>query len=46
MGGKVGKEAALGSCVQKGIACEDLKPVLRDLMIEHFAAKPKEEKMV
>ncbi|PSB13335.1 ferredoxin--nitrite reductase [filamentous cyanobacterium CCP2] len=42
MGGKVGKDAVLGSCVQKGIPCDDLKPVLRDLMIEHFAAKPKE----
>ena len=46
MGGKVGKDAHLGSCVQKGIPCEDLKPVLRELLIEHFAAKPKEEAMV
>jgi ferredoxin-nitrite reductase len=46
MGGKVGKDAALGSCVQKGIPCDDLKPVLRDLMIEHFDAKPREEAMV
>lgn len=43
MGGKVGKEAQLGSCVYKGIACEDLQPVLRDLLINHFAAKPKQE---
>jgi len=28
MGGKVGKDAHLGSCVQKGIPCEDLKSVL------------------
>jgi ferredoxin-nitrite reductase len=41
MGGKVGKDAHLGTCVQKGIPCEDLKPVLRDLLIEHFAAQPK-----
>jgi ferredoxin-nitrite reductase len=46
MGGKVGKDAVLGSCVQKGIACDDLKPVLRDLMIEHFDAKPREETMI
>jgi ferredoxin-nitrite reductase len=39
MGGKVGKDAHLGSCVMKGIPCEDLKPVLRDLMIEHFGAR-------
>jgi ferredoxin-nitrite reductase len=46
MGGKVGKDAQLGSCVQKGIACEDLKPVLRDLLIEQFGAKPKQEAVV
>ncbi|MBE9129294.1 MULTISPECIES: ferredoxin--nitrite reductase [unclassified Coleofasciculus] len=41
MGGKVGKDAQLGTCVQKGIACDDLLPVLRNLLIEHFEAKPK-----
>ena len=40
MGGKVGKDAKLGTCVQKGIACSDLKSVLRDLLIEQFGAKP------
>ncbi|WP_414564006.1 MULTISPECIES: ferredoxin--nitrite reductase [unclassified Anabaena] len=39
MGGKVGKDAHLGECVQKGIPCEDLQPVLRDLLIQHFGAK-------
>ncbi len=39
MGGKVGKDAHLGSCVQKGIPCEDLTPVLRELLIEHFGAR-------
>jgi ferredoxin-nitrite reductase len=46
MGGKVGKEAQLGTCVQKGIPCEDLQPVLRDLLIQHFAAKPRQEALV
>ncbi|NES04936.1 MAG: ferredoxin--nitrite reductase, partial [Okeania sp. SIO2F4] len=41
MGGKVGKDAQLGSCVQKGIPCEDLKPILRNLLIENFGAQPK-----
>jgi ferredoxin-nitrite reductase len=41
LGGKVGKDAHLGTCVQKGIPCEDLKPVLRDLLIQQFGAKPK-----
>ena len=43
MGGKVGKDAHLGSCVRKGIPCEDLMPILRELLIENFGAKPKEE---
>lgn len=43
MGGKVGKDAHLGTCVQKGIACDDLKPLLRNLLIEQFGAKPKGE---
>ena len=41
MGGKVGKDAALGECVQKRVACEDLKPLLRDLLIEKFGAQPR-----
>lgn len=46
MGGKVGKDAHLGSCVQKGIACEDLKPILRQLLIEQFGARPRQEAVV
>ena len=41
MGGKVGKDAHLGTCVQKGIACDDLPEVLRGLLIENFGAKPR-----
>ncbi len=41
MGGKVGKDAHLGTCVEKGIACDDLQVRLRDLLIEQFGAKPK-----
>ncbi|MCX7596954.1 MAG: ferredoxin--nitrite reductase [Fischerella sp.] len=46
MGGKVGKDAHLGTCVQKGVPCEDLQPVLQDLLIKHFGAKPKQEALV
>jgi ferredoxin-nitrite reductase len=46
MGGKVGKDAQLGTCVQKGIACEDLKPLLQNLLIEQFGAKPKQEAVI
>ena len=41
MGGKVGHEAELGKRVTKGIPCDDLEPVLRDLLIEHFGATSK-----
>lgn len=42
MGGKVGKEAQLGTCVTKGIPCEDLLPVLQELLISHFGARLRE----
>jgi ferredoxin-nitrite reductase len=42
MGGKVGKDAHLGTCVMKSIPCEDLKPVVRDLLIQHFGAQLKD----
>ena len=41
MGGTVGKDAHLGTCVQKSIPCEDLKPVLRQLLVDNFGAVPK-----
>lgn len=41
MGGKVGKDAKLGSCVQKGIPCEDLPDVLRQILIDQFGATVK-----
>ncbi|MBD2058599.1 ferredoxin--nitrite reductase [Oculatella sp. FACHB-28] len=43
MGGKVGKNAHLGTCVMKSVPCDDLKPVLRNLLVEHFGAQLKEE---
>jgi ferredoxin-nitrite reductase len=43
MGGKVGKEARLGTCVTKSVPCEDLQPILHNLLIEHFGAKPKNQ---
>ncbi len=42
MGGKVGKDAQLGTAVEKGIACDDLKSKLRNLLIEKFDAQLKE----
>jgi ferredoxin-nitrite reductase len=43
MGGKVGKEAVLGTCVMKAVPCNELKPVLRDLLIQHFNGRLKED---
>ncbi len=40
MGGTVGKDAHLGTCVQKSIPCEDLKPVLHQLLVDKFGAVP------
>jgi ferredoxin-nitrite reductase len=39
MGGEVGKDAKLGTCVMEGIPCEDLKPVLKKLLIEQYGAR-------
>jgi ferredoxin-nitrite reductase len=41
MGGKVGKDAHLGSCIRKGVPCDDLKPVLHGLLVDHFGASEK-----
>ncbi len=41
MGGKVGKDAQLGTCVQKGVPCDDLPDVLSGLLTEHFGAEPR-----
>jgi len=40
-GGKVGKDAHLGSVTQKSIPCDDLKSVLKDLLISDFGATVK-----
>ena len=41
LGGKVGKDAKLGEKVMKSVPCDDLRSVLRQLLIEQFAAQPK-----
>ncbi|WP_019505972.1 ferredoxin--nitrite reductase [Pleurocapsa sp. PCC 7319] len=41
-GGKVGQNAELGTLINKGVACDDLKVTLRNLLIEEFDAKLKE----
>ncbi|MDZ8034081.1 ferredoxin--nitrite reductase [Nostoc sp. DedSLP04] len=46
MGGKVGKDAHLGTCIIKGVPCEDLQPLLQDLLIKNFGAKLKQEALL
>jgi len=41
LGGKVGKDAKLGELAQKSIPCDDLKPILKDLLINQFGATVK-----
>jgi ferredoxin-nitrite reductase len=41
MGGKVGKDTKLGTCVQKGVPCDELPEVLAGLLTEHFGAQPR-----
>ncbi len=37
-GGKVGKDAHLGTCTTPGVACVDLKSVLLDMLVNQFGA--------
>ena len=41
-GGQVGKDAKLGTAINKGVACDDLKPILRNLLMENYGATIKE----
>ncbi len=42
MGGTVGKDAKLGECVQQSVPCDDLKDVLKGILLETFGAQPQE----
>mgnify|MGYP005839081077 CR=1 FL=1 len=46
MGGKVGKDAHLGKEIMKKVPCDELKDVLRNLLIEHFGAHPRPETVI
>jgi ferredoxin-nitrite reductase len=46
MGGTVGKDAKLGEKVMKGVACDDLKGVLQQVLIEKFGATLKDGKSI
>ncbi|MFM6151884.1 MAG: ferredoxin--nitrite reductase, partial [Sphaerospermopsis kisseleviana] len=46
MGGKVGKDAKLGTCVKKSVPCEDLQPILREILIQNFGGKLREKALI
>lgn len=41
MGGTVGKDAHLGTCVMEKVPCEDLREVVGKLLVENFGAVPR-----
>ena len=41
MGGTVGKDAHLGTCVMEKVPCDDLREVVGKLLVEKFGAVPK-----
>jgi ferredoxin-nitrite reductase len=41
MGGRVGKDAHLGTCIQEKVPCEDLPQVVGELLVSHFGARQK-----
>jgi ferredoxin-nitrite reductase len=43
MGGTVGKDAHLGTCVMEKVPCEDLREVVGKLLVENFGAMPKQQ---
>ncbi|CAA0807530.1 Ferredoxin--nitrite reductase- chloroplastic [Striga hermonthica] len=42
LGGRVGSDSNLGEVYKKGVPCEDLVPLIVELMIERFGAVPRE----
>jgi ferredoxin-nitrite reductase len=42
MGGTVGKDAHLGTCVMEKVPCEDLYEVVGKLLVDRFGAVPKQ----
>jgi len=41
LGGQVGPNAHLGECVAKAVPCDDLIPILQDLLVRCFGGQPK-----
>lgn len=41
LGGKVGPEAQLGECVHKSIPCDELEPLLTQILVDQFGARPR-----
>ncbi|KAL3614210.1 Ferredoxin--nitrite reductase, chloroplastic [Castilleja foliolosa] len=46
VGGRIGCDSHLGEVYKKGVACEDLVPLVVELMIEKFGAVPREREEI
>ncbi|XP_057493656.1 ferredoxin--nitrite reductase, chloroplastic-like [Actinidia eriantha] len=42
LGGKIGSDSHLGVVYKKAVPCEDLVPVVVDILVSHFGAVPRE----
>lgn len=42
LGGRIGSDSHLGEVYKKGVPCDDLVPVVVDLLVNHFGAVPRE----
>ncbi|KAL3537497.1 hypothetical protein ACH5RR_000863 [Cinchona calisaya] len=42
LGGRIGSDSHLGDVYKKGVPCDDLVPLVVDLLVNHFGAVPRE----
>ncbi|KAK6946112.1 Nitrite/sulphite reductase 4Fe-4S domain [Dillenia turbinata] len=42
LGGRIGSDSHLGDVYKKGVPCDDLVPLVVDILVNHFGAVPKE----
>ncbi|WCJ17682.1 nitrite reductase 1 [Euphorbia peplus] len=42
LGGRIGSDSHLGDIYKKGVPCEDLVPLVADILVEKFGAVPRE----
>ncbi|KAJ8533665.1 hypothetical protein K7X08_006989 [Anisodus acutangulus] len=45
LGGRIGSDSHLGDVYKKSVPCEDLVPIIVDLLVKNFGAVPREREM-